>query len=110
MGLLAHYVLPLYGEMGACEVADMTIIPPFSLGAKVNFHRVKGGESVGLLKWLIALVVLLALTLLLGYLAWKAEQRCEDLNCCFACYAFGVSAAFTGVLALTAGIRLVVGI
>ena len=88
----------------------MTIIPPFLPGAKVNFHRVKGGESVGFLKWLIALVVLLALTLLLGYLAWKAEQRCEDRDCCFACYAFGISAAFTGVLALTAGIRLVVGI
>ena len=52
----------------------------------------------------------MALTLLLGYLAWKAEQRCEERDCCFACYAFGISAAFTGVLALTAGIRLVVGI
>lgn len=88
----------------------MNTIPPFFPARKVSFHGVKGGESVGLLKWLIALVVLLALTLLLGYLAWKAEQRCEDLDCCFACYAFGVSAAFTGVLALTAGIRLVVGI
>ena len=62
---------------------------------------------MGVIKWVIAMVVFAALTLLLGYRAWKAEQRCES---CFACYAFGIGAAFTGVLALTAGIRFVIEI
>lgn len=62
---------------------------------------------MGVIKWVIAVVVFAALALLLGYLAWKAEQRCES---CFACYAFGLGAGFTGVLALTAGIRFVIEI
>ena len=69
-----------------------------------------GGEKVGVIKWVIAMVVFAALTLLLGYLAWKAEQQCESYTGCFACYAFGIGAAFTGVLALTAGIRFVIEI
>lgn len=55
---------------------------------------------MGVIKWVIAMVVFAALALLLGYLAWKAEQRCES---CFACYAFGTGAGFTGVLALVSG-------
>ncbi len=65
---------------------------------------------MGAIKWVVAMVVFAALTLLLGYLAWKANQRCESYDGCFACYAFGFGAAFTGVLALTAGIRFLVGI
>ncbi len=65
---------------------------------------------MGTVKCVIAMVVFAALTLLLGYRAWKAEQQCESYDGCFACYAFGIGAAFTGVLALTAGIRLVIGI
>lgn len=55
---------------------------------------------MGVIKWVIAMVVFAALTLLLGYLAWKAEQRCET---CFVCCAFGLGAGFTGILALVSG-------
>lgn len=65
---------------------------------------------MGAIKWVIAMVVFAALTLLLGYLAWKAEQQCGSYDGCFACYAFGIGAAFMGVLALTAGIRFVIEI
>lgn len=63
-----------------------------------------GGETVGAIKWVIATVVLAALTLLLGYLTWKAAQRGGWLDYCFSFYAFGVGAAFTGVLALFSGL------
>lgn len=58
---------------------------------------------MGVIKWVIAMVVFAALSLLLGYLAWKADQHCEGLDCCFACYAFGIGSGFTGVLALVSG-------
>lgn len=65
---------------------------------------------MGVIKWVIVMVVFAGLTLLLSYLAWEADKHCEGIDGCFACYAFGIGAAFTGVLALTAGIRLVIGI
>lgn len=58
---------------------------------------------MGAIKWVIAMAVFAALTLLLGYLAWKAKQQCESYYGCFACYAFSIVAAFTGVLALISG-------
>lgn len=58
---------------------------------------------MGAIKWAIAMVVFAALSLLLGYLAWKADQHCESLNGCFAYYAFGIGSGFTGVLALFSG-------
>lgn len=59
---------------------------------------------MGVIKWGIAMVVFAALTLLLGYLTWKADQHYEGLGCPFAFYAFGAGAGFTGVLALFSGL------
>ena len=59
---------------------------------------------MGSIKWVIATVVLAALTLLLGYLTWKAAQRDGGLDYCFSFYAFGAGAGFTGVLALFSGL------
>lgn len=58
---------------------------------------------MGAIKWVIAMAVFAALTLLLGYLAWKAERQCESYDGCFACYAFVIGATFTGILALISG-------
>ncbi len=58
---------------------------------------------MGVIKWVIVMVVFAALSLLLGYLAWKAEQRCEGIDDCFAYYAFGAGSGFAGVLALVSG-------
>lgn len=59
---------------------------------------------MGSIKWVIATVVLAALTLLLGYLTWRVDQHYEGLGCPFAFYAFGAGAGFTGVLALFSGL------
>lgn len=73
----------------------------------MNFHGVKGGECVELIKWIIVLAVSSVLTLALSYLIWRMAMRDDESEFKFAFYVFIYGAMFAGICAISAGVHLI---